>query len=209
MNHPSLTATRTLGRMIAGILDWRMVAGTLFIIGMTAGGCADKGRIPSGILSREKMEDVLWDMIQADQYATLMTKDSAHTDLKLERLRLYQQVFLLHGVSRAEFQKSYNYYMAHPELTQTLFDSLAIKSTRLRSEAYSHPSFRPTVPVPTPKSLVPVGAPRPDTMHRSLRHPSLMPLLHPPAGNPAARPSAGNPKTKPSAANPGTKQPAP
>ena len=46
-------------------------AGLLGILLFTAAGCSDKNNIPSGILSREKMEGVLWDMIQADQYANV------------------------------------------------------------------------------------------------------------------------------------------
>lgn len=164
----------------------RMIAGLLLILGMAASGCSNKQRIPSGILSREKMQDVMWDMIQADQYSSYLAKDSSHIDIKLERLRLYEQVFQLHGVSRDEFKKSYDYYMTHPELTQKLFDSLLSKGNRLRSEAYSHPS---------------VHAPGPDTAHKSPVRPPLQPIfkqlipngVHPPpsAGHPA--PNAGYP----------------
>ena len=118
------------------------------------------------------MQDVVWDMvIQADQYSSYMAKDSAHINIKLERLRLYEQVFQLHSVSRDQFKKSYDYYMAHPELAQTLFDSLISKGNRLRSEAYSHPSVRPAVTVSTPAT---------DTAHKSPVQPSLLPLFkHP------------------------------
>jgi hypothetical protein len=153
-----------------------VIAGLLVIIGMAAARCSDKNRIPSSILSREKMEDVLWDMIQADQYSAYLAKDSAHADLKLERLRLYDQVFLLHGVSRETFHKSYDYYLAHPELTQKLFDSLLSKGNRLRSEAYSgRSSVRPGVPNPSPA---------PDTTHRSPVHPPLVPRFNRTSSNP-------------------------
>jgi|SRR6185437_2501471 len=156
----------------------RGILALLMILGM-ATGCSDKDRIPSGVLSRQKMEDVLWDMIQADQYSSFLTKDSAHIDLKEERLRLYQQVFLLHGVSREQFRKSYDYYMARPDLTQMLFDSLQSKGNRLRSEAYSRPSATPVV---TP--------PAPDTAHKGAVYPTLIPVF----GHPVLRPghSAGD-----------------
>ena len=137
-----------------------------------AAGCGAKNRIPSGVLPREKMEGVLWDMIQADQYSSYLNKDSTHIDLKLERMRLYEQVFLLHGVSREQFRKSYDYYTAHPDLTQALFDSLQSKGSRLRSEAYSRTAATPVI-----------VAPAPDTSHKfPVRGPVLPVMRHPAPG---------------------------
>lgn len=142
----------------------------LVILGMAV-GCSDKDHIPSGVLSREKMQEVLWDMIQADQYSSFMTKDSAHVNLKEERLRLYEQVFALHGVSREQFRKSYDYYMARPDLTQSLFDSLQSKGNRVRNDAYSRPPVGPVV-----------IAPGPDTAHR----PAVIPMI-PGVGRPVPK----------------------
>jgi hypothetical protein len=111
-------------------------------------GCSDKNSVPSGILAREDMQNVLWDMIQADQYSTFFAKDSAHVDLKLENMRLYDQVFQLHHITREKFDKSYKYYMAHPDLSQTLLDSLQAMGNRLRAEYYNRPAYKPASPPP-------------------------------------------------------------
>jgi hypothetical protein len=146
----------------------RIIAGLLGVLLFTASGCSDKNNVPSGILSQEKMEGVLWDMIQADQYSTLylakdsalMAKDSARTNTKMETLRLYEQVFRLHQVSREEFRKSYQYYLDHPALNQVLFDSLTAKGVRLRTESYSRPvPFRPIPQVPVPSQVTPAHGP--------------------------------------------------
>jgi hypothetical protein len=110
-------------------------------------GCSDKNSVPSGILAREDMQNILWDMIQADQYSTYLAKDSARINVKLENMRLYDQVFQLHHISREKFAKSYKYYMAHPELTQVLLDSLYTMGNRLRTENYNRP-IRPVSPSP-------------------------------------------------------------
>src|ERR1700744_3581105 len=100
----------------------RMIAGLLAIVLVTAVGCSDKNSVPSGILRRDKMEGLLWDMMQADQYSTLyLAKDSAHISLKTENLRLYDQVFRLHDISRDKFEKSFQYYLDHPDVAQVLF----------------------------------------------------------------------------------------
>ena len=112
------------------------------IICLVAGeGCSDKNGVPGGILPRDKMEQVMWDMAQADQYAALyLAKDSAHIDRKAETMRLYEEVFRLHQVTREEFRKSYRYYLDHPALNQILFDSVIARGVRARSEMYDRPT---------------------------------------------------------------------
>ena len=145
----------------------------MLVVLMLAGiGCSDKDSVPSGILAREDMQNVLWDMIQADQYAGYLAKDSGRIDIKLENMRLYDQVFQLHHVSREKFTKSYKYYMAHPELTQALMDSLLTMGNRLRTENYNHPINRPVSTPPltvVPAQTTPAArtiSPKP-TMPRS------------------------------------------
>jgi len=159
----------------------------MLIVLISAGiGCSDKDSVPSGVLAREDMQNVLWDMIQADQYATYFAKDSGRIDLKLENMRLYDQVFQLHHVSREKFTKSYKYYMAHPDLTQTLMDSLQAMGNRLRNESYNHPVYRPvstppltTVPAQTiPTTKTPATAPAAKT-----------PAPAPPPSKPVQKPS--------------------
>ena len=147
----------------------RTGTGWLIVVLLAVGtGCSDEKGVPSGILAREDMQMVLWDMIQADQYSTYFTKDSAHLDLKLENMRLYEQVFQLHHVSREEFAKSYKYYMAHPDLTQTLLDSLIAMGNRIRDESYRRAATRPanTPPLTTVPATPPPGQKPADTGHR-------------------------------------------
>jgi len=130
----------------------RVVAGLLAILLVV--GCSDKDHIPSGIIPREKMEKILWDMVQTDQYSSMyLWKDSARINVKTETQKLYQQVFQLHEVSREEFSKSYTYYQEHPELMRNIFDSIQVRGNRLRSESYSRPAIttsRPAMTVPAP-----------------------------------------------------------
>src|ERR1700761_6003716 len=98
-----------------------VIACCLAFLVLVINGCSSADKVPSGILSKDKMEAVCWDMIQADQYAaSYLIKDSSKVNLKLENLRLYEEVFRLHQVSREEFAKSYKYYLAHTTLSETL-----------------------------------------------------------------------------------------
>jgi hypothetical protein len=114
--------------------------------------CTDRDKVPSGIIPRDKMEKVLWDMIQADQYAALyLVKDSAHINVKMETLKLYEQVFQLNKVSRDEFKESYLYYLDRPDLTRPMFDSLLAEGNRLRADSYKNPP----VVTPPPAAITP------------------------------------------------------
>jgi hypothetical protein len=128
-------------------------------------GCSDKNSVPGDILSQDKMEQVMWDMAQADQYAALyLVKDSAQIDRKAETMRLYAEVLRLHQVTPEEFRKSYRYYLSRPELNQLLFDSVVARGVRARTEMYDRPSpYRAPAPpanIARPGTLIP-GAARP------------------------------------------------
>jgi len=154
--------------------------------------CSDRNSVPSGILSREDMQNVLWDMIQADQFSTYLVKDSARVNLKMENLRLYDQVFQMHHISREAFSKSYQYYMARPDLTQTLFDSLQAMGNRLRSETYSHPVIRNPTPAPPATPPPATSKPAADSAHKKPFGVPSTPV-HPPLHHPLSSPKPKTP----------------
>jgi len=136
----------------------RTIAGLLLGLVLMASGCSDKDSVPADVLPHDKMEAVMWDVIQAEQYsANYLIKDTPRLDLKLENLRMYDEVFRLHQTSREQFRKSYNYYMGRADLAQVLFDSLLNKGNRLRTESYSRPA-RPVVTL-APAAVPPAAAP--------------------------------------------------
>lgn len=121
-----------------------MVKKTQFLHWLLAGciltvmiGCSDKNRVPSSVLPREKMQKILWDMIQADRFAAAyVLKDSATKNVKEETFKLYEQVFQVNEVTREEFVKSYKYYLSRPDITRVMLDSLAAEANRRREEMY-------------------------------------------------------------------------
>jgi hypothetical protein len=98
-------------------------------------GCTDKDKIPAGVLPKEKMQKVLWDVIQAERFRETFIRDSSK-DLKAETFKLYAQVFAIHKVTKDEFAKSYKFYMSRPDIAREMFDSLATKANRTREDMY-------------------------------------------------------------------------
>ena len=117
--------------------------------------CSGKDKQQS-VIPREKMEKILWDIIQADQYSSqFLKKDSAKLNVKEQTMKLYDEVFAVNHITREQFKASYQFYMEHPEITRSMFDSLAVRANLLRNEIYKH-QVHPaapfvTHPVATPK----------------------------------------------------------
>jgi len=126
----------------------------LLLLLLTAAGCTDKNSVPSGILPRDKMEKVLRDIIQADQYAGIfLARDSAKVDVRAQTRKLYDQVFLLNQVSREQFRKSYQYYLDRPDKSKELFDSLTAHANRQRTEYYNNPLYNHPAPAAPPPAV--------------------------------------------------------
>jgi hypothetical protein len=99
------------------------------------------------------MQKILWDIIQADQFnIQFLKKDSAKVNVKEETMKLYDEIFQIHHVSREQFKKSYQYYINHPEITKPMLDTLAARANLQRTEMYKRPT-RPETPVVTPKRV--------------------------------------------------------
>jgi hypothetical protein len=102
-------------------------------------GCADNTKIPEGIIEQNRMEKILWDMVQADRFVSnfIMTKQSDSPAVKKEHAAVfYEKVFSLNHITREEFLKSYRFYLGRPDLTKKMFDSIAARADRQRNEMY-------------------------------------------------------------------------
>jgi hypothetical protein len=91
--------------------------------------CNKKDRVPEGLLQKEKMEAVLWDMIQADEFLKdfRLNKDTTLNDT-LESIQMYERVFRMHKTTREVFDTSFRFYRRHPALMKEILDSLHANS---------------------------------------------------------------------------------
>lgn len=87
--------------------------------------CSDNRRIPSAILPPEKFQAILTDVLLADALTLERSfKDSA-VKISDENAAYFLKVFQLHGVSKNEFMKSYNFYLQRPDLLKIITDSVS------------------------------------------------------------------------------------
>lgn len=92
--------------------------------------CGNKNKLPEGVLKPEKMQAVLWDVIKADVFTTdFIKKDSAKNAIA-ENLKLQQQIFAIHKVTRADFFTSYDYYKTNTVEFKKIIDSMVSQAER-------------------------------------------------------------------------------
>lgn len=109
--------------------------------------CGKKDKVPKGILEREEMEAVLWDLMQADEFLKdhILNKDTTLNDTT-ESIRMYERVFAFNNTSRDEFSRSFKYYREHTTLIKDVLDSLNVKATQIE----------PNQNVPRPIESIPI-----------------------------------------------------
>lgn len=137
----------------------------LIILMSWLAGCTDKESLPSGILKKEKMQAVLWDIIQAESYTTLFVKKDSLKNALVENAKLQQKIFAINKISKEEFYKSYDYYTGHAELMRPMLDSITAKGEREKYKTlYNNIPITPAIslmPLPAlpPPILIPMPIP--------------------------------------------------
>ena len=94
------------------------------------------------------MKTVMWDVIQADEFANLLFAKDSTKNLKQETLKLYSKVFAMYKISNEDFERSYYYYRQHPVKEKELLDSLQTYGNKMREANYLRPQLKlPDLPV--------------------------------------------------------------
>jgi Domain of unknown function (DUF4296) len=100
-------------------------------------GCGEKEQSRQDIMPKAKMEKIIWDLVQADEFVqSFVLKDSNMVKVNQERYKLYEQVFRLHNTTKEQFKKSFDYYAARPTEGKIIFDSLSAKGNRRMQDVY-------------------------------------------------------------------------
>lgn len=95
--------------------------------------CGNNNEKPPGILKPEKMQLVLWDIIKAEAYTAEMIKTDSAKKAPEENLKLQQQVFSIHKITRNEFYNSYDYYKNNSAVFKVMLDSMITQSARQKN----------------------------------------------------------------------------
>ncbi|MEP7376349.1 MAG: DUF4296 domain-containing protein [Chitinophagaceae bacterium] len=108
----------------------------VFIIGLLSFSiyaCSHKDKLPPGILPKQQMREILWDMIRTGEFLNgfVFNKDSSLNKFSVSE-KWFNKVYQLHKITKAEFEKNYAYYNDHPVLMKEMLDSLAKRQVYIR-----------------------------------------------------------------------------
>ena len=95
--------------------------------------CKNQDKLPSGILKPQKMQAVLWDVIKAEAFTTDFIKKDTAKNTAAENLKLQQQIFAIHKITKAEFYSSYDYYKTNAPAFKKIMDSMITQAERSRN----------------------------------------------------------------------------
>jgi hypothetical protein len=90
--------------------------------------CSNKNKVPDEVLPASEMEKVMWDMFRADEFVTsFVWKNDSGINRLDTSLRLYEEIFRIHDITKEKFEKSLSFYRTHPDLLKSIVDSLSLQ----------------------------------------------------------------------------------
>lgn len=95
--------------------------------------CGNKDAVPDGVLKPEKMQAVLWDVIKADAFTINFIQKDSSKNGAAENLKLQQQIFAIHKITKENFYKSYDYYKENTGTFIKIVDSMIAQAGRNRN----------------------------------------------------------------------------
>ncbi len=97
-------------------------------------GCSNNQNKYSGIFPKEKMQAVMWDIIGAEVFTEQFIKKDSLKNPLMENMQLQNKIFAIHKITRLDFYKSYDYYLAHADQMRIILDSITAKAERDRTK---------------------------------------------------------------------------
>ncbi|MEJ7913884.1 MAG: DUF4296 domain-containing protein [Chitinophagaceae bacterium] len=103
----------------------------LFALVLFLFSCVDKDEhIPDGILPQKKMQQVMWDLVRADELVAYQSSLDSSFDVKQRSVQHYARICRIHKISQEDFKQSFRYYQKHPGQLKVVLDSLRNQSER-------------------------------------------------------------------------------
>ncbi len=118
----------------------------LLFCGVTLFSCYSKNKVPDAIIQPDKMGNVLWDVMRMQFLAEEVASSDSSVNKEEEIKKLTEKVFKIHKVTSVKFDKSYDWYIKHPELLKRIFDSIQVQKQRI----HDAPEVSEDMPDPGP-----------------------------------------------------------
>lgn len=96
--------------------------------------CGGNNDVPGDIIPPKKMQLVLTDILIADAVNNLRVSKDTGFKVTDHNKAAMLQIFKNHKIAKEEFQKSYEFYLSHPDLLKPIADSISATSGRMLNE---------------------------------------------------------------------------
>lgn len=83
------------------------------------------------------MQTVLWDIIKADAFTAEIIMKNPAKNGTAENLKLQQEIFTIHKITKDNFYKSYEYYKENPGKLKVIMDSMIIQAERNKAKNFT------------------------------------------------------------------------
>ncbi|MFT4092380.1 MAG: DUF4296 domain-containing protein [Niabella sp.] len=105
----------------------------------------------SGVLPKEKMQKVLWEVTQGGEFLNGYVY-SRHPELNRVAVnnQMLERIFKINNITRKQFNKSLEYYRNNPKELAVLLDSVTAQQQRLQKKDSSSKKPAPLVDKPVP-----------------------------------------------------------
>lgn len=103
---------------------------SLLFLSLLVLSCTSRYKVPEDIIQQQKMADIMWDVVTAQTLATELNIKDSSVSVAATAVRLTSEVYRIHGINKAEYDKSYAWYLNRPDLFRVVFDSLYTQQQR-------------------------------------------------------------------------------
>lgn len=100
------------------------------IFSMIIISCNSGNNTPSNIIQPKEMQSILWDVMRAQTLANEIAIKDSSIKAAAETKSLSKEIFRIHKTDSSNFNKSYNWYVKHPDVLKLIFDSLYAQKER-------------------------------------------------------------------------------
>lgn len=99
--------------------------------------CSDKKKVPSELIQPAKMQAILMDVLIIDAVNSVKSGTDQSLNITDLNSKSIARVLKNYQISDAVFKKSYNFYLAHPDILKPIADSISAIAARQVIKAYS------------------------------------------------------------------------
>ncbi len=102
-----------------------MRATLILLLVISLAACSETKKTPENVLEPERFQKVLTDVMLADALSTERSFKDTSLKIKDVNAAYFLKIFELHGTTKNEFMRSYNFYLSRPDFLRVISDSVS------------------------------------------------------------------------------------